>query len=182
MNEEAIKDAYNLFVGTGYTKSYEDFKQLMASNPEALNDAYGLFVNTGYTKDINSFKTLMGADGGMAQPQEELKKKEESGTMVSGSGDSSSASQQKPTTDLSGFDLSNLGQTQDKNQQLGIKQVKDIDFGAMAEQKKQEQAQKAESKFFKPSLDMINADLIDRSEEYVVPKMNYQFGPMGFKF
>jgi len=41
-------------VGTGYKKSYEEFKQLMASNPEALNDAYGLFVSTGYKKDINS--------------------------------------------------------------------------------------------------------------------------------
>jgi hypothetical protein len=94
MNEEAIRDAYNLFVSTGYTKSYEDFKQLINSNPEALNDAYGLFVNTGYKKDINSFKTLMGVAGGApAQPQAELKKKDQFGTTVSPSAVSSSASQ-----------------------------------------------------------------------------------------
>jgi hypothetical protein len=94
MNENAIRDAYDLFVGTGYTKSYEDFKQLINSNPEALQDAYGLFVNTGYKKDINSFKTLMGVAGGTPdQPQAELKKKDQFGTTVSPSAASSSASQ-----------------------------------------------------------------------------------------
>lgn len=176
MNEEAIKDAYSLFVGTGYKKSYEEFKQLMASNPEALNDVYGLFVGTGYKKDINSFKTLMGADGGMVQPQEEeLKKKEESVTMDSPSGASSLASQRQ-------FDFSKIAQPQTENEKLGIKQVKDIDFAAIKEKTRQEETQKAESPFYKSSLETITPDLIDRSEEYVVPQMNYQFGPMGFKF
>jgi hypothetical protein len=43
MNEEALKDAYNLFVQQGYKKSIDDFKQLIASNPDALKDSYNLF-------------------------------------------------------------------------------------------------------------------------------------------
>jgi hypothetical protein len=43
MNEDAIKDAYDLFVNTGYNKSYENFKTLIQSNPNARKDAYDLF-------------------------------------------------------------------------------------------------------------------------------------------
>lgn len=70
MNEEALKDAYNLFVQQGYKKSIDDFKQLIASNPEALKDSYNLFAQQGYTKSIDDYKTLIGVS-------DVLKKKEE---------------------------------------------------------------------------------------------------------
>ena len=60
MNEQAIQDAYNLFVSNGYQKSLADFKKLIATNPTALQDSYNLFVSNGYGKDINEYKTLMG--------------------------------------------------------------------------------------------------------------------------
>ena len=63
MNEEAIKDAYGLFSNTGYNGSYEDFKQLIQSNPEARSDAYGLFANTGYNGSQQEFDQLMGVGG-----------------------------------------------------------------------------------------------------------------------
>ncbi len=63
MNEEAIKDAYGLFTNTGYNGSYEDFKQLIQSNPEARADAYGLFANTGYNGSQQDFDQLMGVGG-----------------------------------------------------------------------------------------------------------------------
>lgn len=63
MNEEAIKDAYGLFTNTGYNGSYEDFKQLIQSNPEARADAYGLFTNTGYNGSQQDFDQLMGVGG-----------------------------------------------------------------------------------------------------------------------
>ena len=85
MNEEALQDAYNLFVQTGYNKDINAFKQLISSNPEALQDAFNLFVQTGYNQNIDSFKGLMGVGAvPMAAPApqpEEVKKKEESGTM-----------------------------------------------------------------------------------------------------
>lgn len=36
--------------------------------------------------------------------------------------------------------------------------------------------------FFKDQISGINADLMSKEEEYVVPQLNYKFGPMGFKF
>lgn len=83
MNEQAIKDAYNLFVQSGYNKSINDFKQLIATNPQALNDSYKLFVNTGYNKDIESFKSLMGLSQQAVEP---VKKKVSTDSgLVSGS-------------------------------------------------------------------------------------------------
>jgi hypothetical protein len=60
MNEDAIKDAYDLFVNTGYNKSYDNFKALIQSNPNARKDAYDLFVSTGYNKTQKDFDQLMG--------------------------------------------------------------------------------------------------------------------------
>ena len=60
MNEEAIQDAYGLFVDTGYTGSLGDFKVLLDTNPEAFQDAYDLFVDTGYTGTVEDFSSLMG--------------------------------------------------------------------------------------------------------------------------
>jgi hypothetical protein len=63
MNEEAIQDSYNLFVSQGYTKSLEEYKKLLATNPNALKDSYDAFVSDGYTKTIDDYKTLMGVSG-----------------------------------------------------------------------------------------------------------------------
>ena len=134
MNEEAIKDAYNLFVQTGYNQDINTFKQLIGSNPEALQDAYNLFVQTGYNQDINTFKSLMGVG---VVPQEDLKKKGESGTMELPLEESLSVSQ------YSGENV---------------------------------------PEFFSSSIGSINSKLINETEEIVVPKLQYQFGPMGFKF
>jgi len=72
MNEDAIKDAYDLFVNTGYNKSYDNFKALIQSNPAARKDAYDLFVSTGYNKTQKDFDELMGV--GAPAP---VKKKEQ---------------------------------------------------------------------------------------------------------
>ena len=69
MNEQAIQDAYNLFVSNGYKKSIDDFKKLIASNEQALNDSYSLFTQNGYKKSINDFKGLMGVTQVQAQPE-----------------------------------------------------------------------------------------------------------------
>jgi hypothetical protein len=88
MNEQAIKDAYDLFVKNGYQKSIDDFKSLIASNPQALQDSYSLFTSNGYQKPIEDYKELMGLGG--------VKKKAEPSTTASPLAGSSSASQQPP--------------------------------------------------------------------------------------
>ena len=67
MNEQAILDAYNLFVQNGYTKSLDEYKKLIASNPQALQDSYSLFAENGYKKTVDDFKLLMGVGGQVPQ-------------------------------------------------------------------------------------------------------------------
>ncbi len=71
MNEQALQDAYNLFVSNGYQKSIDDFKKLIAANPDALNDSYNLFKSQGYNKSIDDYKNLLG----VSATQPNLKKK-----------------------------------------------------------------------------------------------------------
>ncbi len=84
MNEQAIQDAYNLFVQQGYGKSIDDFKKLISTNPEALNDSYNLFKAQGYNKSVDEFKGLLGV-GAQVQPavQPQVKKKEPSTVLPS---------------------------------------------------------------------------------------------------
>ena len=60
MNEQALQDAYDLFVSNGYKKSIDDFKRLISTNPEALNDSYNLFKSQGYNKSVDDYKNLLG--------------------------------------------------------------------------------------------------------------------------
>jgi hypothetical protein len=97
MNEQALKDSYDVFVSNGYTKSFDEYKKLINSNPQALKDSYDVFVSNGYSKSINDYKVLIGV-GSQAAPI--LKKKDSSvstesqepqaDTMVSPSADGSS--------------------------------------------------------------------------------------------
>ena len=60
MNEQAIKDSYELFKTGGYSKSYEEFVELINSNPQALEDSYTLFKTGGYNKSMEEYEELMG--------------------------------------------------------------------------------------------------------------------------
>ena len=60
MNEQALKDSYELFKQKGYTKSFDEYVNLINTNPDALNDSYTLFKEKGYGKSIEDFSTLVG--------------------------------------------------------------------------------------------------------------------------
>ena len=60
MNEQALKDSYELFKEKGYTKSFDEYVSLMNSNPQALNDSYSIFKEAGYEKSPEEFSTLIG--------------------------------------------------------------------------------------------------------------------------
>ena len=168
MNEKAIQDAYNLFIQGGYGKSIDEFKKLIATNPNALNDSYNLFKSNGYTKSVDEYKSLMGVSSIAAQPtiqpieqpaQEpiDVKKKEQLpiGVAALPSAPSSLGLQNQPSP----FDTTPLG---------NVKAAPIIE--------------KKPTDFLEPSLDTITPELINKNEEFVVPKMNYQFGDLGFKF
>ena len=84
MNEQAIQDAYNLFVQQGYEKSIDEFKALIATNPNALNDSYNLFKSQGYNKSVDDYKALMGV-GASVQVQSSKKKEGTESLSASGS-------------------------------------------------------------------------------------------------
>ena len=71
MNEQALKDSYELFKEKGYSKSFEEYVDLINTNPNALNDSYSLFKDSGYKNSIEEFSTLVG-----------VKKKDESESIV----------------------------------------------------------------------------------------------------
>ena len=60
MNEQALKDAYELFSQSGYNGSFEKFVELITSNPDALSDSYTLFTENGYAGTLDDFSGLMG--------------------------------------------------------------------------------------------------------------------------
>ena len=85
MNEQAIQDAYNLFVSQGYRKSIEEFRSLISQNEQALQDVYGLFVDQGYRKSKDDFATLMGLrEQPKPKVEEPVKKKRWFGIAIGG--------------------------------------------------------------------------------------------------
>lgn len=60
MNEQALRDAYELSTAEGYQGTFEDYIKLINGNPKALQDTYSLFKEGGYTKPIEDFEVLLG--------------------------------------------------------------------------------------------------------------------------
>ena len=103
MNEQAIQDAYNLFVQTGYKGDINAFSNLIKTNPNALNDSYNLFTENGYNGGYDDYKTLVGVN--QAQGADLLKKKGR-GTMA----------QMVPQTTTESFVEESLSASQPKKQ------------------------------------------------------------------
>ena len=60
MNEEALNDAYTLFISEGYNGTLDEFKVLINQNQNALNDSYKLFQREGYNDSFEDFQNLLG--------------------------------------------------------------------------------------------------------------------------
>ena len=60
MNREALKVLYRLAKADGYTKSFEEFIELMGSNEKAVNQMYFNAQKDGYKKEKQDFYTLVG--------------------------------------------------------------------------------------------------------------------------
>jgi hypothetical protein len=80
MNEQAFEDLYNLFVGSGYQKSKEDFVLLMNENGDAYNDAFELFKNAGYQKGEDEFATLIGIENPLKKKEQTIQPSVQSGS------------------------------------------------------------------------------------------------------
>ena len=60
MNEQALNDAYLLFIADGYNGTLEEFVTLINTNQNALQDSYTLFQNDGYDRTFDDYQTLIG--------------------------------------------------------------------------------------------------------------------------
>ena len=58
MDKEVLQDLYDRAKSKGYSKSIEEFEQLIGSDQDVLNDNFEYVQSKGYKKDINSFSTL----------------------------------------------------------------------------------------------------------------------------
>ena len=179
MNEQAIQDAYNLFVQKGYKGDINAFSNLIKTNPNALNDSYNLFVAGGYNKSYDDYKTLVGVN--QAQSADLLKKKAP-GTMA----------QMVPQNTTESFVQESLLASQEKPQpqkkagilaqQFPKPTTESFLETVSVEPSTQKSGTKNPLAFLEPSFNTITPELINKNEEFVVPKMNYQFGDIGFKF
>lgn len=60
MDKEVLQDLYDRATSKGYSKSIEEFEQLIGSDQEVLNDNFEYVQSKGYKKNIDSFSTLVG--------------------------------------------------------------------------------------------------------------------------
>jgi len=203
MNEQAIKDSYELFKNGGYSKSIDEFKSLIASNPQALNDSYELFKSGGYSKDFDSYKSLMGLTAQPAPAQPDKKKVATALPSAASSSESVSTRPTEPTIatrkpQTTSFGTYGVSKPQPSTaaftkpvapepesilgpveKDMSVKRdisVNPKPLPAVAPKTTEV------SNYFDKSLDIINEDLMNSEESMVVPKLNYTFGQYGFKF
>ena len=176
MDNEVIDLLYNRFKELGYKDSREDYISLLNSDQEVFNDAYSYFKSSGYEDTDQDFKGVLGIG---SAPVDDLKKKEVASTASPTEG-TPLASPSQPTAPI-------IQGSPGLTAPLAASQAS---FGQPSETAQPEATpiQKEELKkpvdlgFIKPLTDQITPDLIGHTEEFVVPKMNYEYGDLGFKF
>ena len=173
---DELQKLYDLLVREGkFTKSFDEFKSKWSQQDGYKDNVFDVVSRDGfYTKDKNSFLQKYSGGGLIPQPEEQpvaqpiqpitqptqgpidLKKKEQGplGVAALPSAPSFLDSQKQ----LPSFETTPLA---------GVKPPPKV---------------KQPLDFIEPSLNTITPELINKNEEFVVPKMNYQFGDLGFKF
>jgi hypothetical protein len=169
MNEQAIKDAFDLFVANGYTKTIDDFKQLIIDNPTARKDAYDLFVANGYQKGEEDFNSLMGVGGVAPTPVQPLKKKEEPKPLPWAQKPVQKEAPQEPSSPL--FPK----QKQPEPSPL-LESISGERLSAFQRQPVKPQDKVDEY------IDKFPTEIVDYDEGDAVTKLQYLYGDLGFKF
>lgn len=167
---DKIEQLYNLYLQKGLITNATTLDMFRAANDDQQSSLYklGMERNLFQTTDEGTFKSAWG--GATTGMPKELKKKEESATMGLPSGVSSLASQEPFEHDFSKIKI------EEEKGAPGVLQPKDVDFASMMKKREERPT------FIQEQVNTITPELIDQIEEVVVPQMNYQFGPMGFKF
>ena len=75
MDEQVIQDLYNRAVAKGYSKSKEEFVNLLKSDPAVQGDNYAYVQSKGYQKSKEEFLGLVGGGGGVVEQKKKMGKK-----------------------------------------------------------------------------------------------------------
>ena len=176
MNEEAINDGYQYFVETGYQGTIDDYKTLLNTNGDAVNDTYKYFVETGYNGTVNDFVTLFGIGEkknlvGNGTGEEEVMVSDTEEVQEPGSSESLE-------TETNDVETINIGE----GNQVNPEDLIQPETISTEETEFVTPDQEDTTDFFEESLQQITPDLISKTEDNVVPLMNYHFNDYGFTF
>ena len=129
-------------------------------NEQAILDSYNIFVQNGYSKSLEDYKALLSSNEEALSDSYEL---------FAQQGYSKSIEEYKNLMGLT--KLQAPPPVKKKDDIMGSSS----EGGSLA-------PSKALPKFVEEQITTITPSLIGQEEEIVVPKLNYQFGPLGFKF
>jgi hypothetical protein len=168
---DELQKLYDVLVREGkYTKSFEEFQSKWGQDQAYKDKVFDVVSRDGlYTKDKESFFQKYSGGGLVPQPEEpvaqptqpgqgpiDLKKKGQSPFGVAALPSAPSfLDSQKQLPKFEATPLAGVKPTPKTKQPLD---------------------------FLEPSLQTITPELINKNEEFVVPKMNYQFADLGFRF
>jgi len=194
---EELQKLYDVLVREGkYSKSFQEFQSKWSKDKAYKDKVYGVVTRDGlYGKDKDSFfekystpETIVKKKVSLESSVPQIPKTDttelpvEDGSLVTQPTKLDLTSQEP--TDMSGKPL--LPKQKEFKEAFG--KIQKEDKIAKEEKKKYEKQYlgsdfiRLDSQYFKDRLSSINADLINREEEYVVPQLQYQFGDLGFNF
>jgi hypothetical protein len=152
MDQEVLQDLYNRAVSKGYSKSIEEFSILISSDQEVLEDNYNYVRQQGYQKPIEDFQFLVG-----------VKKKDTPEDTVLPSED---GLLEQPTI---------TPQPEPAPQEVSVVDDTTVISGREERGDTLNVVEPTPEGGIKP-------ELIAKTEEYVVPELNYKYGDQGFVF
>jgi hypothetical protein len=152
MDQEVLQDLYNRAVSKGYSKSIEEFSILISSDQEVLEDNYNYVRQQGYQKPIEDFQFLVG-----------VKKKDTPEDTVLPSED---GLLEQPTI---------TPQPEPAPQEVSVVDDTTVITGREERGDTLNVVEPTPEGGIKP-------ELIAKTEEYVVPELNYKYGDQGFVF
>jgi hypothetical protein len=168
---DELQKLYDVLVREGkYTKSFEEFQAKWGQDQAYKDKVFDVVSRDGlYTKDRESFFQKYSGGGLVPQPEEPVAQPVQPGQ---GPIDL----KKKEQTPFGAAALPSAPSFLDSQKQLPKFEATPLAGVKPAPKAKQP------LDFLEPSLQTITPELINKNEEFVVPKMNYQFADLGFNF
>jgi hypothetical protein len=122
MNPEVLKDLYQRATSKGYTKSIEEFQELILSNQEVLADNFEYVKSKGYNKTIEDFSMLVGY-GEKKSPDTTIQISQEDLEYPSEDVLSASPQSRRARQEVSPYDINQDGVVDDKDNDTWVERT-----------------------------------------------------------